>query len=59
MGFSWMPIMLAMILIAITLFVTLRVAVAYPQVRSTRLLMLGISMGMIALLAWPICCQCW
>ncbi|MBX5459004.1 MAG: hypothetical protein IRZ31_19090 [Thermogemmatispora sp.] len=49
MGFSWMPIVLAIILITITLFVTLRVAVAYPQVRSTRLLMLGISMGMIAL----------
>jgi hypothetical protein len=50
-GLTWMPILLAIILIAIAAFVTLRVALAYPQVRSTRLLILGIAMGMIALTA--------
>jgi hypothetical protein len=50
-GISWMPILLAIILISTTFFITLRVAVVYPRVRSTRLLILGIAMGVIGLTA--------
>jgi hypothetical protein len=46
---NFFPLILAFILSTITLFVALRVGFVYPQVRSTRLLILGIAMGTIAL----------
>lgn len=45
------PIFLAVVLFLITAFITLRVGLVFPRVRSTRLLILGISMGIIALTA--------